>query len=95
MLKLINKICNIMFCRNLKLCAEVHSNWRKPRLEFEFPDLDSLNDKDGKKIIMGNREVNYSDILPQEQPPKHLSPSCNAHIKIDINVYNTRKDNYS
>ena len=38
---------------------------------------------------MGNREVNYPDILPQEQPPTHLSLSCNSWIKIDVNVYNT------
>ena len=43
---------------------------------------------------MGNREVNYPDILPQEQPPAHLSLSCNSRIKIDVNVYNnnTRND---
>ena len=43
---------------------------------------------------MGNREVNYPDILPQEQPPKRLSLSCNAHVKIDVNAYNntTRND---
>ena len=47
---------SIMFCRNLKLCAVVPSNWRKPRptfdvtdvkFEFEFPeDLDTLKDKE-------------------------------------------------
>ena len=37
---------------------------------------------------MDNREVNYSDILPQEQPPKHLSMSCNARVKLDVNVKN-------
>ena len=42
---------------------------------------------------MGNREVNYPDILPQEQPPKRLSLSCNAHVKIDVNVYNTTTRN--
>ena len=42
---------------------------------------------------MGNREVNYPDILPQEQPPKHLSLSCSAHVKIDFNVYNTTTRN--
>ena len=44
---------------------------------------------------MDNREVNYSDILPQEQPPKHFSMSCNARVKIDVDVYNntTRNDN--
>ena len=41
---------------------------------------------------MGNREVNYPDILPQEQPPKQLSLSCNAHVKIDVNVYNTTRN---
>ena len=45
------------------------------------------------EIIMGNREVNYPDILPQEQPPKHLSLSCNAHVTIDVNVYNTTTRN--
>ena len=37
---------------------------------------------------MGKREVNYPDILLQEQPPTHLSLSCNSHDKIDVNVYN-------
>ena len=43
---------------------------------------------------MGNREVYYPDILPQEQPPTHLSLSCYSHVKIDVNVYNntTRND---
>ena len=43
---------------------------------------------------MCNREVNYPDILPQEQPPKHLSLSCNSRVKIDVDVYNniTRND---
>ena len=40
---------------------------------------------------MGNREVNYSEILPQEQPPTHLS--CNARVKIDVNVHNNTKRN--
>ena len=41
---------------------------------------------------MGIRE--YPDILPQEQPPTHLSLSCNSRVKIDVNVYNntTRND---
>ena len=48
-----------MFWRNLKLCAAVPSNWRKPRpkfdltyakFEFEFPeDLDTLKDKGGTR----------------------------------------------
>ena len=43
---------------------------------------------------MGNKAVNYRDILPKEQPPAHLSVSCNSRIEIDINVYNnnTRND---
>ena len=43
---------------------------------------------------MGNKEVNYPDILPQEQPPTHLSLSCYPRVKIDVNVYNntTRND---
>ena len=43
---------------------------------------------------MGNREVNYPDILPQEQPSKHVSLSWNSRVKIDVNVYNntTRND---
>ena len=43
---------------------------------------------------MGNREINYPDILPQEQPPTHLSLLCNSRVKIDVNVYNntTRND---
>ena len=40
------------------------------------------------EIILGNRELTYPYILPQEQPPKHLSLSCNVHVKIDFNVYN-------
>ena len=44
---------------------------------------------------MGNREVNYPDILPQEQPPTHLSLSCNSSVKIDVNVYNTTQDTIS
>ena len=42
---------------------------------------------------MDNIEVSYPDILPQEQPPKHLSMSCNARVKIDVNVYNNTKRN--
>ena len=40
---------------------------------------------------MGNREVHYSDILPQEHPPTHWSLT---RVKIDVNVYNstTRND---
>ena len=43
---------------------------------------------------MGNREINYPDILPQEQPPTHLSLSCNSLVKIDVNVFydTTRND---
>ena len=43
---------------------------------------------------MGNSEVNYHDMLPQEQPPSHLSLPCNSRVKIDVNVYNntTRND---
>ena len=43
---------------------------------------------------MCKREVNCPDILPQEQPPTHLSLSCNSRVKIDVNVYNntTRND---
>ena len=43
---------------------------------------------------MGNRDVNYPDILPQEQPPTHLFLSCNSRVKIDVNIYNntTRND---
>ena len=40
---------------------------------------------------MDKREVNYPDILPQEQLPTHLSLLCNAHVKIDVNVYNNTK----
>ena len=42
---------------------------------------------------MGNREVNYPDILPQEQPPTHLSLSCNSHVKTDVNSYNNTTRN--
>ena len=45
--------------------------------------METLKDKE---IIMGNREVNYPDILPQEQPPIHLSLSCNSRVKIDNNT---------
>ena len=43
---------------------------------------------------MGNRKVNYPDILLQEQPPTHLSLSCSSCVKIEVNVYNntTRND---
>ena len=42
---------------------------------------------------MGNSEVNYPDILPQEQPPTHLSLSCNSRVKMDVSVYkNTRRN---
>ena len=43
---------------------------------------------------MGNREINYPDILPQKRPPTHLSLPCNSRVKIDVNVYNniTRND---
>ena len=93
-----------MFWRNPKLCEAVPSNWRKPRSKFdvtdakiklEFPeDMESLKDKRQNEILMGNREVNYPDILPQEQSSKHLSLSCNSRVQIDVNVYNntTRND---
>ena len=42
---------------------------------------------------MGNSEVNYPDILPQEQPPTHLSLSCNSRFKTDVNVYNNTTRN--
>ena len=42
---------------------------------------------------MGNREVNYPDILSEEHPPTHLSLSCNSRVKIDVNVYNTTTRN--
>ena len=43
---------------------------------------------------MDNREINNPDILPQEQPPTHLSLSCYSRVKIDVNIYNnnTRND---
>ena len=37
---------------------------------------------------MRNKKINYIDILPQEQPPNHLSMSCNSRVKTDVNVYN-------
>ena len=42
---------------------------------------------------MGNKGVNYPDILPQEQPPKHLCLSCSARVIIDVNVYNNTTRN--
>ena len=42
---------------------------------------------------MGNKEVNYPDILPQEQPPTHLSLSWNQRVKTDVNVYNNTTRN--
>ena len=42
---------------------------------------------------MGNRDVNYPDILPQEQPSTHLFLSCNSLVKIDVNVYNNTTSN--
>ena len=49
------------------------------------------------ETIIGNKEVNYPDILPQEQPPKHLSLSCNSCFKIAVNIHNniTRNGIYS
>ena len=43
---------------------------------------------------MGNKEVNYPDILPQERLPTHMFLSCNSRVKIDVNIYNNikRKD---
>ena len=43
--------------------------------------------------IHGNKEINYPDILPQEQLPKQLSLSCNSRVKIDVNVYNNTTTN--
>ena len=42
---------------------------------------------------MGNREVNYPDILPQEQPFIQLSLPCRSYVKIDFNVYNNTSRN--
>ena len=42
---------------------------------------------------MGNREVNYPDILLQEQPPTHVSLSRSSRVKIDVNVYNNTTKN--
>ena len=42
---------------------------------------------------MRNGEVNYTNILPQEQPPIHLSLSCNSRVRIDVNVYNNTARN--
>ena len=42
---------------------------------------------------MGNREVNYLDILPQEQLPTHLSLPCYLRVKIDVNVNNNTTRN--
>ena len=42
---------------------------------------------------MDNREVNYPDILPQKQPPTHLSSSCSLRVKIDVTVYNNTTRN--
>ena len=42
---------------------------------------------------MGNREVNYPDILSQEQSPTHLFLSCNSRVNIDVNVYNNDTKN--
>ena len=91
MLKLIKQNSrNIMLGRNPKLCAAVHSNWRKPRPNVDVTDAKffpeyfvTLKDKEGK-IIIGNREVNYPDILQKEQPPYYLSPSCNARVKATL-----------
>ena len=41
---------------------------------------------------MDNKEVNYPDILPQEQPPTHLSLSCNSRVKIDVILTHERMD---
>ena len=42
---------------------------------------------------MDDREVNYPDILPQDQPPTLLSLPCNSRVKIDVNVYNNTARN--
>ena len=42
---------------------------------------------------MVNREVKYPDILPQEQPPAHLSLSRSSLVKIDVDVYNNNTSN--
>ena len=67
-----------------------------PNLTSRMPRLSSNSRRTGyieklrrNEIIMGNREVNYPHMLPQEQPPKHLSLSCKAHVKIDGNVHIT------
>ena len=42
---------------------------------------------------MGNKEVAYPDITPQEQTPKHLSMSCNnSRVKFDDNVLNATQN---
>ena len=64
---------------------------RMPRLSSNFQKTCERLRRN--EIIMDNREVNYPDILPQEQPPEHLSLSCNVHVKIDVNVYNTTTRN--
>ena len=43
---------------------------------------------------MGNREVNYPDILPQEQSPTHLSLLFNSRVKTDVNIYKNTTRNY-
>ena len=42
---------------------------------------------------MGKREVNYLDILPQEQPPKHLSLSCYSLVHFNVDVYSNTTRN--
>ena len=46
---------------------------------------------------MGNRDVKYLEMLPQEQLSTHLSMPCILPVKIDVNVYHntTRNDNNS
>ena len=42
---------------------------------------------------MGNKEINYPDSLPKEQPPNHLYLSCNSRVTFDANVYNNTTRN--
>ena len=42
---------------------------------------------------MGNKEINYHGILPQEQPPKTFVFVYNLRVKIDVNVCNNTISN--
>ena len=93
-----------MFWRNLKFCAAVPSNWRKPRSKFdvtdakfklEFPeDMEILKDKEGTKSSSVIERLTTLTFCHKNSHP-HICLCRAIHVfKIDVNVYNntTRND---